>query len=47
MTGILIHHGNRPDIIFHNGMFYDGLHCGDYFEYSLGSLGTGAARIFR
>ena len=35
MTGILIHNGDRPDIIFQNGMFYGGLHCGDCFEIHL------------
>ena len=28
MTGILIKLDDRPDIIFDNGTFYGGLHCG-------------------
>lgn len=35
MTGMLIHNGDRPDIIFQNGVFYGGLHCGDCFELHL------------
>lgn len=31
MTGILIQLDDRPDIIFDNGTFYGGLHCGDCF----------------
>lgn len=32
MVGILIHLGNRPDIIFEDGTIYGGLHCGECFE---------------
>ena len=29
MIGILIKLNDRPDIIFENGTFYGGLHCGE------------------
>lgn len=32
MTGMLFLNGDRPDIIFPNGQFYGGLHCGDCFK---------------
>lgn len=32
MTGILIKLDGRPDIIFENGTFYGGLHCGECFS---------------
>lgn len=35
MTGTLIHHIDRPDIMFHDGVCYGGLHCGECFEVYL------------
>ena len=35
MTGILIKLDDRPDIIFDNGTFYGGLHCGDCFNVQM------------
>ena len=35
MTGILIQLDDRPDIIFDNGTFYGGLHCGDCFNVQM------------
>lgn len=32
MTGVLIHNGDRPDIVFDNGALYGGLHCGECFD---------------
>ena len=39
MIGILIKLNDRPDIIFENGTFYGGLHCGEclsIFEKNIG-----------
>lgn len=39
MTGILIKLNDRPDIVFENGTFYGGLHCGEclsIFEKNIG-----------
>ena len=32
MTGILIKTDDRPDIVFEDGSFYGGLHCGECFS---------------
>lgn len=32
MTGTLIKTDDRPDIVFEDGSFYGGLHCGECFS---------------
>ena len=45
MTGILIKTDDRPDIVFEDGSFYGGLHCGECFSVFEPSSGWVPVRL--
>ena len=45
MTGILIKLNDRPDIIFENGTFYGGLHCGECLSVFKENVGWVPVRL--
>ena len=45
MTGILIKLNDRPDIIFENGTFYGGLHCGECLSVFKENVGCVPVRL--
>lgn len=45
MIGILIRLDNHPDIVFENGTFYGGLHCGECFSIFDSNIGWVPVRL--
>ena len=45
MTGILIKLNDRQDIVFENGTFYGGLHCGECFSVFEANTGWFQVRL--